>query len=1129
MGGLFKSGANTQAAQPPAPVAAFNVQTSTLGKGFTVIYGTTRVPGNLLWYGDFYSVQTQSASSGAGGAGGKGGLFGGGNASTATQITYTYFVSVEIGICEGPIVGFGQVFVDKAIYASPAALGFTTFTGTYPQTPWTYLTTNHKVINEVHAIPGTPFTLSVNYTQQPFTDHGVVSAAGTVFAAVGSAPAAGQYAVSAFGVYTFNSADAGTSVTISYEALNQQPPNEAIGYNGLAYVAANLSLGTNAALPNYNFEIQGVYSNSVSGSQDADPSLVVADLLTNNKYGAGFPSAMIGDLTNFQNYCLAAGLLISVAYSDQAAVSQLLDDIGLATNSAPVWNGTKFVYIPYGDTAITGNGKTYTPPSQPAFALADDDFMVNQGSSQSASSSGDDPVLVDRKRPADKVNSVKVEFLNRSNSYNVEIIEAKEQALIDTFGLRQSSSIQAHMFANANAASMAAQLNLLRQLVSNVFTFTVDARYAAIDPMDIVTLTDATLGLNAQWVRVTEITENDDDSFTIVAEEYLQGTGVAPLYSFQQNAGFSGNTNEAPGGINQPIVFEPTDELGQTMGLNGGLIIAAAVSGVNPATWGGCQIWASYEPDSDYQQVATLLGPSRMGVLTAPLAAVTASATGQTVDNTNTLSIDLTQSQGTLSSGTISDATSLNTRCFVGLPMGTAQGEIVAYQTATLGTKQFTYGLTTLVRGGYGTEANIATWPVGTSFVRLDQGVAAFPYDQSRIGSTLYLKFLSFNIYGGGMQTLAAVLPFAYVIQGYALASPLPDVQNFRSNYVAATTNLSWDEIEDFRPVLYEIRQGAAWAGALTIGRVAHPPFATFGDGTYWIAAISQPVSGLTVYSEDPQSIIITGSVITTFILETWDEMATGWLGTFGGGAGSEGPIGFPGFFIRSGGSGNILTVADFLAMTDVLNYGGNQSGTYEIPSAHFIDVGYVGPNQVMITWIGTGSPVNNNFLLLTDMLNTPDILGAASTAFVDVYPEIAVSQDAITYSAYQKFSPGVYPGRAYKARMQLQTIDPATNAICEAFTFGINVPARIDHYTNVALGSGGSTITFQPDLAAAPAAFNGGPNGATVPHMQVTILGAQAGDLLVTSASSLSSVTLQVTNGGLGVARNVNALVEGF
>ena len=40
-------------------------------------------------------------------------------------------------------------------------------------------------------------------------------------------------------------------------------------------------------------------------------------------------------------------------------------------------------------------------------------------------------------------------------------------------------------------------------------------------------------------------------------------------------------------------------------------------------------------------------------------------------------------------------------------------------------------------------------------FARLDNAFFTYPYDQSRIGDTVYLKFQSFNVFGGGMQSLA--------------------------------------------------------------------------------------------------------------------------------------------------------------------------------------------------------------------------------------------------------------------------------------------------------------------------------------------------------------------------------------
>jgi hypothetical protein len=70
---------------------------------------------------------------------------------------------------------------------------------------------------EAQSVPAsTPFTVSVTNAGQWQDDCGVVYAAsGLPLTKVASAPAAGQYSVAA-GVYTFNAADAGAAVLISY-------------------------------------------------------------------------------------------------------------------------------------------------------------------------------------------------------------------------------------------------------------------------------------------------------------------------------------------------------------------------------------------------------------------------------------------------------------------------------------------------------------------------------------------------------------------------------------------------------------------------------------------------------------------------------------------------------------------------------------------------------------------------------------------------------------------------------------------------------------------------------------------------------------------------------------------------
>ena len=1031
-----------------------------------------------------------------------------------------------------------------------------------------------------------------------YADKGVV-ATGVAYTAVSGAPAANQYSVSA-GVYTFNASASGSSVVIGYHTGSNI--GVALGYSGTAYVAAaNQSLGNNPSLPNYNFEVQGLFSGQaaqqVQGEQftlptsgtltavvrfaqyfladvsvtdqagnvytrvasspgtnqytegggnyfvgpteitvtggiynfgsgnagaivnishtasvgpDADPSAVVNDLLTNPHYGIGFPSANVGNLSTFQAYCLATGLVISPLYDSQTQSSSMLSDIAQATNSAYVWSQGLLTLVPYGDQAISANGHTYTPPVSALYSLTDDDFLANTNITASASaSSNSDPVLMTRQRPADAYNSINIEWLDRGNNYSPAITQAKDQASINAFGLRQDSTRSFHMFCNGNAARISVQLQLQRQAVRNIYQFTLDQRYVLLDPMDIVAITDSNLGLNQQWVRITEITENDDASLSIVAEEYLQGTGTAPTYSYQQSQGFFADYNADPGDVNSPVIFEPPAELAEA------LQVWMAVSG--GPMWGGCEIWVS-QNDETYTNVGKITGPSRQGYTDTALPLVTPSFSGQTIDQTTNLQVDLTESKGQLLSASQSDAQNLATLCYIG--SGNTY-ELISYENANLLSTNV-YGVSYLVRGAYG--STIQALPAGQMFARLDNSIFEYGYTQDQIGSLLYVKLLSFNIYGGGAQNIGDVEPYTFALQGVAYATPLPSITNLRTTYVANITQLMWDEVTDFRPVLYEIRKGGAWQGGQVLGRVAHPPFNVQGNGTYWVSAYSQPVPGLQVYSEEPVEIVVSGAQIVSNVIATYDEAATGWKGTTSGTAVVVGSM------VRTSGAGSILALPDYLNCPDIFNFGGEGNGVYTIPSAHIIKIGRVAPCSVIISWTSAAQHITDNILTVSDYLNFQDLLDSTAQSNATVYPEIALSQDGVTWSAWQKYVAGSYPAMAYNARMQLQTTDPTVEVILEDFVFEVDVPDRDDHVVNLSLPAAPYSLIFTPDGATTPAPFNGGPQGSpNAPAVQVTILNAQAGDQALVTNVTLAGCTLEVKNGGSPVARTINALIEGY
>ncbi len=1013
---LTGGGRRVQSAQAPA-VSGLQLQSSAFGKAIPLVYGAMRIAPNLIWYGDFQQISGGGSSSqgGKGGGGGGGGKGGGGKGGGGTDQP-SFQTAVALALCEGPIAGFGQAWADKTI-TTPAALGLTAFVGSYPQTPWGYLTTNH--------------------------------------------------------------------------------PGQDLGYDGVAYLAAAAyQLGNSAQLPNHSFEIFGLLYSTAPGVLDADPSRVIADLLTNPHYGAGFPATRLGSFSIYQSYVFAAGLWISPAYSDQRQASDLLEEIAKNTNSAFVWSSGALTLVPYGDQALSANGFSYVPPSTPIYDLGDDDFIALPGQ---------DPVRLTRKRAADALNAIKLEFRNRQNQYNPEIVEAKDQAGIDAFGLRSDSTRQAHLFADPAAAQQSAQLQLQREAIRNLYQFTLDQRYILLDPMDIVTLSDAALGLSKQWVRITEISENDDLTLTIVAEEYLAGTGAAASYSFSQGQGFGANYNAPPGPLNPPIFLEPTDELA------GDLEIWIMLSG--GSFWGGCDVWSSAD-GSTYQKLGTFSGKSRMGTLTAPLSAVTAAATGPTIDSANTLSVDISETGLQLLSGSQQDVLSGNTLCYV-------DGEYVAYETATL-TATGRYALTTLNRGMLGTAT--AAHAAGAPFARLDGQMFSVPFTPDRIGRTIYFKFASFNPYGGGPVSLAEAQAYAYTIQGSALASPLPIVQNLVSAYVAGQTQISWDEVRDFRPVLYEVRLGATPTGAQVLGRLAHPPFTVPGNGTYWVAAVSEPRTGLTVYSQQWAEITIGNAVLNVNAVANWDEAATGWKGSVAGAAISDG------IEIVLDYNGNALAVANWLATPDILHLGqAGAAGSYQIPAAHEVDVHYVAPCIVSISFAAIGQVPGQSVLAVSDYLGLTDLLGNAASTNVNIVPMIQLGDANHNWGPWQKFVPGVYNARYFRAMAQLASSDRQTQAILEDFAFAVYAPQRIDDYVGVSVPASGLALLYTPNGTSTPAPFNGGPGGTALPQLQVTILNAAPNDSLVLTNQSLSGSTITVMNGGVGVARIVNILAKGF
>lgn len=265
------------------------------------------------------------------------------------------------------------------------------------------------------------------------------------------------------------------------------------------------------------------------------------------------------------------------------------------------------------------------------------------------------------------------------------------------------------------------------------------------------------------------------------------------------------------GAIAGPILFNPPMAL-----TPGGVAMWAAAAG--GANWGGANVFVSYDGNS-YQEVGVIDAPARFGALTASFAA------GADPDTTDTLSVDLSASDGELTSASQAAADAAGTLSLI----NDAAPELISFETATL-TAPNRYSLTSYIRRG------VENTPIGAHaaqapFVRLDQAVFDFPYLATQAGVPVFVKFQSFNAWGQSPTPLANCIAYQAVPVPLGARPPTSSAWTATpttiSNAGAATPailitgksdNLSASAIEFF----YRQTGASAWISAGTTSNAAN-------------------------------------------------------------------------------------------------------------------------------------------------------------------------------------------------------------------------------------------------------------------------------------------------------------------
>lgn len=594
-------------------------------------------------------------------------------------------------------------------------------------------------------------------------------------------------------VYQYPNGDVG--LTLFSGTADQKPwayvqgkhPNKALAYENLAYMAGVIDLGDSGSMPTFNFEVKGKLLDTGDGV-DVNPADYILFVLS--KVGLG--GVKIDGIDNYRQYCKEADLLISTPSdsTDAKTAREIVNEIANITNAYFFWSNDRFKIVPRADRAV-GNWK---PDKTIRYNLTPDDFIPQSGGAC---------ITYSRKDSSEIYNRISVEFLNRANAYEKEIVNYQDNDDIKEFGVRQASTTQAHyLYTKTRAVRLAEELCRKNKYERVKYTFKLDWAFCRLEPGDIVMLNDPLMGIENQPAMIDSVTEGTNGVLTFTAISRAKGDYSTAEYDVHQGERPFINYNvEAPDMI--PMIIQPPRAL---LGDVPEIWIAAKGAG---DMWGGCKVFVSDDNDS-YMLAGQIENTARMGTLVSD---VTADATDIEVDST-----------GTFVSANEKSAQMGDTRCWL-------DGECIDYVTASLLSNGH-WKLSGCLRGQDGTTA--ATHRAGCDFVRLDEAILKIKSTKRRMGSTVYLKFPSFNIFYTGDQDLSQVKAHEVTLKTYYLPPKAPtNLTVSKVDWNATQLKLKWQEDPD---PIYDVRGYNIYLNGAKLAENVKESFFTYtatSSGTY--------------------------------------------------------------------------------------------------------------------------------------------------------------------------------------------------------------------------------------------------------------------------------------------------------
>jgi hypothetical protein len=493
---------------------------------------------------------------------------------------------------------------------------------------------------------------------------------------------------------------------------------------------------------------------------------------------------LLGDMTALQNWCRANGISAALNQDTQRACIDLLTELLTVANTAPVYSGATLELIPYDEVSAAGNGAIYIAPtaSGPVAYLTDIDFVCD-GSTP--------PVKVERDSRANCDNVVSIEYIDRTIDYAHNAQTATDTKSVALYGTRKGGTLDSSASSVGIPSGAKSMLSISSMLTAqavasimvkrsaadlNKHSFTLKPEWFFLEAMDLVCITDTRLGINQLPVRFQTTKETDTRALECEAIDFVYGLNHPSIGATTQATGTLVPTAVDPGVVNAPVIFEPTQGM---LGVGAAAQLWFVVSGSDP-NYGGCVGFVSIDGGVSYQTLGNVASGTT-GVLTADY------PVGSDPDTADTLAIDLTESNGSLTGQTQALADARQGQCY--LATATANVfESICPTVITL-TAIDMYSMTTYARRGVLGTVSI-DHPIGSRFAALDGSVFKVNCDPQWVGKVLYFQFAAYNLQRGQQNALGNCAVYTYTPYGlpstWASMAPATVLSQSASTYVVA-------------------------------------------------------------------------------------------------------------------------------------------------------------------------------------------------------------------------------------------------------------------------------------------------------------------------------------------------------